>query len=82
MLDVNVGVVLEQLLAGRHVVLVVVDPKHAGLFEAVDDSREGSSSGSADVQHLLHCFVVLVAFSDLPVGGSEWIGEYLVNHSV
>lgn len=48
-LDLNVRVLSEQLLAGRNVVLIVIDPQHARLFEVMHDSGKGASSSSTDV---------------------------------
>lgn len=69
--DLHVGVVLEQLLAGRNVVLVVVDPQHASPSEAVHYRMEGASRGSADIQHVLEVGPAPVALADLLVGDSE-----------
>jgi hypothetical protein len=69
--DLHVGVVFEQLLAGRNVVLVVVDAQHASPAEAVDYRMERSARGSADIQHVLEVRLAPVAFAYLLVGDSE-----------
>lgn len=77
MLDFDVGLILEELLAGWDIVLVVIDAENAGLLEAVSDGGEGSSSGSSDIQHVLDLLFAFVSLSDLTVGGSRSMVEVL-----
>ena len=62
--------VLEQLLAMRDIVLIIVDSEDSCLLEVVDYSGKGSSCGCSDIQNVFDAFVGSVSLSNLFVGGS------------
>lgn len=71
MSDFHIAFILKELLAGRHVVLIVVDAQYLRLLQVAHDGREGSSGGSPDIQHILDGLVAAVPEPDLSVGASS-----------
>ena len=70
LLDLHICVGLEKLLAGRDVVLVVINAQYPCLRKVPNNGREGSSGCSADIQHILDPFPSLISEPDLFVGRS------------
>jgi hypothetical protein len=70
MLNLNILMLFEELLAGGDVELIVVYGKHSSVLKKMNDCFERSARSSSNVEYILNFRIIFISLSNQSVGVS------------